>query len=251
MMIFGNSIGKGKPKQDVRLMLFFLFLIFTFIWHAGIVFSARPYITDVMIVSSDDTPIPDQMVNAGDQVMFVIKYSDEDGYFSSAAPTERFLICNESSCYHCSNSDYSLCIAYNLDAYNNSEGFISSSLFTVPTSPSGSYTYYVRLYDGTNYSSNDMQAFTFSVNLRPYATDVEIRPYYPEINDTLICNYSFMDMDGHDPGDSPVFRWYKKINNVWVTLEGTSKTLANPPSGAPFFEVGDEMMCGVLSLIHI
>jgi len=208
------------------------------------ILSSPPTISTALVADVDNRPDADQIVNSGDQIRFVTRYTDPDGTYSPAAPTEQMFICNESTCYHCSISDYSDCIAYNLDAYNDSERYINSSIFTVPEGIT-SYTFYVRIWDGTNYSTNDMQSYSFSLNGLPYASNVVVYPATAYENNTLSCNYSYNDPDDDLEAAPTSYRWYREITGSWTLMSVETRTLSNPILGAPYFEVGDRLMCGV------
>jgi len=202
-------------------------------------------ITSAQIATVAGQPISGQSASPGTDISFVIRYNDVDGYYDSGAPVEMMFICNESSCFNCGHSDYSNCIAYNDNAYNDSQGYIQSTTFTVYDPGGVTFDYYVRLYDGSSYSTDDMEAYSFTLNQRPYASAVTINPSSPYVNDTLTCQYTFNDDDGDTELTPALYRWYKRVASAWTLLAVTTSTLTNPQAGAPYFSLNEDMMCSV------
>jgi len=208
--------------------------------------NSPPTISSAQIAYTSGQPISGQATSPGNDITFVIRYSDVDGTYDSGAPTEMMFICNESSCFNCGHTDYSSCLAYNTDAYNDSQGYVQSTSFTVYDPGDVTFNYYVRLYDGSSYSSDDMEQYSFTLNQRPYASNVAITPSSPFVNDTLTCQYNYNDDDSDDEQTPALYRWYKRVTNIWTLLSVTSSTLSNPISGAPYFQLNEDMMCAVM-----
>ena len=80
---------------------------------------------------------------------------------------------------------------------------------------------------------------TFWVNHWPYATNVNISPFYPTTTNNLNCTYNFTDPDGDAEGTS-TFRWFNWTGTAWVVTPYTTQLLSSANTNN-----GEKWMCEV------